>query len=182
MQKKPESEQIELIGSCLAAFVRAGSLELSLDQIAQQVCISKRMLIHYFGSRENIEERALSLLEERLRMQFAPQQFAADAPLAVVIGALWERATAPESRGVLLLTMEVSARAWNGSARAQRFYAEQQNLWVDLLLRYCADRQKVEDVLQLFQGALHRFLITGDSAPGRESLQRLAAALAQTNP
>ena len=56
----------ELLGRCLAAFVQAGTIELSLDQLAHEAGTSKRMLIHYFGGRENLEEHAMALLEERL--------------------------------------------------------------------------------------------------------------------
>ena len=85
---------------------------------------------------------------------------------------LWDRTTAPEVRGVLRLIMDLSRRAWNGSARAQAFYAEQQGLWVQLLMKFLPDRVLVEEVLQLFQGAVLAYLITGDPEPGRRSLNR----------
>jgi AcrR family transcriptional regulator len=156
--------------------MQAGTLELSLDQIAMRVGISKRMLVHYFGGRETVEERAMSLLEDRLRAQFAPDNFSVGAPLATVVTALWERTIAPDSRGVLLLVMELSRRAWKGSVRAKAFYEEQQRLWVELLLHFTADRVRVEEVLQLFQGAVLAFLITGDAARGGLALQRLASS------
>ncbi len=151
-----------------------GPLELSLDQIAVQVGVSKRMLIHYFGGREAVEERAISLLEDRLRMEFTPDQLAPGVSFAAVLAALWERTTAPQSPGILLLVMDLSRRAWNGSPRAQAFYAGQQRLWVELLLRFTEDRSKIESVLQLFQGAVLAFLITGNAEPGRLALERLA--------
>lgn len=175
MQKKSQAEYDEVIGRCLAAFVQAGTLELSLDQIAMQVGVSKRMLVHYFGGREAVEERAMSLLEDRLRAQFTPGNFPAGAPLATVVAALWERTTVLESRGVLLLVMDLSRHAWQGSVRAKAFYEEQQRLWVDLLLHFTADRVRVEEVLQLFQGAVLAFLITGDAERGRLALERVAA-------
>jgi hypothetical protein len=58
---------------------------------------------------------------------------------------------APESRGVLLLVMDLSRRAWSGFPGARVFYEEQQRLWIDLLLRYTTDRSRVEAVLQLFR-------------------------------
>jgi AcrR family transcriptional regulator len=169
MQK---TDQEQLIARCLAAFVQAGTLDLSLDQLAKRVGISKRMLVHYFGGREHIEERAMTLLEERLRAQFAPESFPKGVTLATVVKTLWARTTAPESRGVLLLIMDVSKRAWSGSARAQAFYAEQQKLWVKLLMKYLPDKPAVEQFLQLFQGAVLAYLITGDSEVGRRSLLR----------
>jgi len=131
------------------------------------------MLIHYFGGRENIEERAMTLLEEKLRAQFAPESFPPGLSLESVVAILWERTTASQAKGVLLLVMDLSRRAWNGSARAKAFYAEQQRLWIQLLMRFQPDRAAVEEVLQLFQGAVLAYLITGDSEPGRRSLMRV---------
>jgi AcrR family transcriptional regulator len=173
MQRKRKAGQEELLGRCLATFVNAGTIELSLDRLAKSVGISKRMLVHYFGGRKNIEEKAMALLEARLRAQFAPESFPPGVSAETVVKALWKRTTAPEAKGVLLLVMDLSRRAWNGSARAKAFYAEQQRLWVQLLMKFLPDRPTVEEVLQLFQGAVLAYLITGDPEPGRRSLTRI---------
>ena len=120
-QSKKVASRLELLQRCLAAFVQAGTIDLSLDQLANTVGISKRMLVHYFGGRENIEEGAMALLEEKLRSQFAPQSFPPVVSPETVVTALWEQTTAPQARGVLLLVMDLSRRAWNGSERAKAF-------------------------------------------------------------
>ena len=171
-QPQEKTGQHALVERCLAAFVQAGTIELSLDRLAESVGISKRMLIHYFGDRETIEEGAMALLEERLRVQFSPASLPHAASLKTAVVALWDRTTAPASRNVLLLVMDLSRRAWNGSSRAQAFYAEQQHLWVNLLMTFHPNRFVVEEVLQLFQGAVLAYLITGDPEPGRRSLAR----------
>jgi AcrR family transcriptional regulator len=162
----------QLVARALAAFIAAGTIDLSLDKLAGSVGISKRMLIHYFGDRETLEERAMELLEERLRAQFAPGAFPAGTPARVVALALWEQTTSPQSRNVLHLIMDLSRRAWNGSARAKKFYAEQQRLWVAMLAPIFPDAARVEEFLQLFQGAVLAYLVTGDAAPGRRSIER----------
>jgi AcrR family transcriptional regulator len=177
VSNRETTELTDLAESCLRAFVGSGTLDLSLDQLAREVGISKRMLVHYFGGREAIEERAMTLLENRLRAQFAPENFPAGVGIQLVIHALWDRTTNPQSKGVLLLVMDLSRRAWNGSPRATSFYQEQQRLWVELLLRYLPDKNTVEDVLQSFQGAVLAYLITGDPEPGRRMLNRLCAKL-----
>jgi len=169
-------EQIAL--RCLGAFVRAGTLDLSLDQLSREVGVSKRMLIHYFGGREAIEERAMELLEVRLRAQFAPNNYPSGFTLQQVLSELWKRTTDPASKGVLMLTMDLSRRAWNGSSRAHEFYMKQQRLWVDLLLHYLPNREAVEDVLQSFQGAVLTYLVTGEPERGKQLLKRLSKQLA----
>jgi AcrR family transcriptional regulator len=163
----------QLVEGCLAAFIAAGTLDLSLDQLARVVGTSKRMLIHYFGSREILEQKAVALLEDRLRDRFNVSRFPPGASLATVVSALWDQSTAPQSRGTLLLIMDVSRRTWSGSDRAKAFYAEQQRRWVDLLLKFLPDPRAVEELLQLFQGAILVYLVTGDSEKGKRALQRM---------
>jgi len=161
-----------LTDRCLSAFVAAGTLELSMDRLSSAVRVSKRMLIHYFGSRDRLELQTLLLLEERLRAQFSPQSFPGRLSAQQLITRLWERASAPEARGMLLLIMDISRRAWLGSQRARQFYAQQQELWMQLLLGYLPDRATVEAVLQSFQGAVLAYLISGDRQTARRALLR----------
>src|SRR5215468_1526466 len=112
MQSPRETRQREIVERCLGALVEAGSIDLSLDQLADAAGISKRMLVHYFGDRRSLEEQATTLLEERLRAQFAPEAFPASVSAREVVMTLWERTTAARARGVLLLVMDLSRRAW----------------------------------------------------------------------
>jgi AcrR family transcriptional regulator len=173
MRRRKKPDLGVLLDRCLEAFVQAGTLDLSLDQLARKAGSSKRMLVHYFGGREKIEEQAITRLESRLRAQFVPETFPPGATVQAVVSALWDRTIAPQSRGVLLLVMDLSKRAWSGSKRARLFYAEQQRLWIELLMRYLPDRPTVEEVLQAFQGAVLAFLVTGDPKPGRRALMRI---------
>jgi AcrR family transcriptional regulator len=172
MQRKEIQELERLTEACLGGFIAAGTLDLSLDRLAETVGTSKRMLIHYFNSRETLELKAIALLEERLRRRFSTERFPAGIGFDAVVAALWKQSTAPESRGVLLLIMDVSRRAWTGSERARLFYAEQQRLWVEMLSRFLPNEASVEEFLQLFQGAILAYLVTGDAEPGRRALGR----------
>jgi hypothetical protein len=131
------------------------------------------MLIHYFGNRENLEESAFALLEERLRATFRAELFSPDTSLQSVVTALWDQTTAVHSRGTLLVVMDATRRAWSGTDRAKAFYAEQQRLWVELLGNFLPDPAAVEELLQLFQGAILAYLVTGDRAMGKRALARM---------
>ena len=172
-EKDSGQDRGQLIERCLAAFIEAGTLDVSLDHLAEKVGSSKRMLIHYFGGRENLEETAMARLEERLRQRFRVESFPPGVSLHTVVMALWDQTTAAESRGVLLLIMDVSRRGWSGSERAKALYQEQQRLWVELLLRFLPDAAAVEELLQLFQGAVLVYLVTGDREQGRRTLARM---------
>jgi AcrR family transcriptional regulator len=171
----------QLVESCLAAFIAAGTLDLSLDHLARAVGTSKRMLIHYLGSREILEQKTFALLEDRLRDRFNVSGFSPSDSLTTVVSALWDQLTAPQSRGTLLLIMDVSRRGWSGSERAKAFYAEQQRRWVDLLSKFLPDAQAVEELLLLFQGAILVYLVTGDSEKGKRALERMLRREAGTN-
>ena len=173
MHRKENQDLDRLVESCLSVLIAAGKLDLSLDLLAGKVGTSKRMLIHYFGSRENLEEKVFALLENRLRDRFRAERFSLGVSLETVVTTLWEQSTVPESRGVLLLIMDVSRRGWSGSDRARAFYREQQRLWVDLLLKFLPDAQAVEELLQLFQGAILAYLVTGDREQGKRALVRM---------
>jgi len=172
-RRKKAVDRDELLERCLGAFIQAGTLDLSLDQLARKAGSSKRMLIHYFGSREGLEELAIARLEERLRDRFRAGSFPAGTPFHAVMAALWEQFTQPQSRGTLQLVMDVSRRGWNGSERAKAFYEEQQRLWTNLLKEFLPDPADVEALLQLFQGAVLVYLMTGDREQGRRAIERM---------
>ena len=111
----------------------------------------------------------MTRLEDKLRAQFEPESFPRGVSPEIVVRALWERTTAPEATGVLLLVMDLSRRAWSGSVRARAFYEEQQRLWVEFLQRFLPDTE-VEDVLLTFQGAVLAYLVTGDRERGLRAL------------
>ena len=172
MKSEDRRDPPGLLEKCLAAFIAAGTLDLSLDQLAGQVGMSKRMLIHYFGTREDLEIHAISLLEDRLRASFSPASFPPGTSARSVVSAIWERSTAPASRGTMQIIMDVSRRGWSGSERAKAFYSEQQRMWLDLLRIYVPDSADAEELLQLFQGAVLVYLVTGDKKKGSRTLNR----------
>lgn len=175
-RKKARRSREQLLESCLGAFIRAGTLDLSLDTLAKAAGSSKRMLVHYFGSRDAIEEMAMSLLEDRLRARFRAGAFPAGASLQSVVAALWEQTTSPASQGVVRLTMDLTRRSWSGSERARKFFEEQQRLWSEMLREFLPDPGAVETLLQLFQGAMLVYLVTGDRERGRRALDRFVSA------
>ena len=162
-----------LTESCLQAFLQGGTLDLSLDQLAVKVGISKRMLIHYYGARELLEIAVMDRLEDLLRARFRPGAFPPRTSARTAVMALWDQTADPASRGVLLLIMDVSRRGWSGSSRAKAFYQEQQRLWIELLQPFLPSHAAVKELLQLFQGAVLVYLVTGDRDQGRRTLARM---------
>lgn len=171
-RKKDPNHREHLLQACLSAFLRAGTLDLSLDKVARSTKTSKRMLLHYFGSREALEEMAMSRLEDGLRSQFRAGAFPSGTPLRSVVKALWDQITLPRARGLLQVTMDLTRRSWTGSERGRRFFAEQQRLWAEMLHDFLPNQDDVGALLLLFQGAALVYLATGDAARGWRALDR----------
>ncbi len=170
-----------MLEASLAVFIEAGTLDLSLDRLAATIESSKRMLIHYFGGKKPLERAVMVRLEESLRAQFRADSFPPGTSLPEVLATLWQRTTHPKARGVLLLTMDLTRRAWSGSKRAKEFYEKQWRIWINLLLEFSPDGTLVESALQLFQGAMLTYLVTGDRENGRRTLERFFLNSGSTN-
>ena len=80
-----------------------------------------------------------------------------------------------------MLTMDLTRRAWSGSKRAKEFYEKQWRIWINLLLEFSPDGTLVESALQLFQGAMLTYLVTGDRENGRRTLERFFLNSGRTN-
>jgi hypothetical protein len=50
-------------------------------------------------------------------------------------------------------------------------------LWTRLLMTYLPDKRAVEEVLQLYQGAVLAYLVTGDAKAGKRALTRALSRL-----
>ena len=181
-RRKQRRNRQQLLELCLGEYIRAGTLDLSLDQLAKAIRGSKRMLIHYFGSRDALEETAMSLLEDRLRARFRAGAFPPSASPHSVVASLWEQTTSAQSRGVVRLAMDMTRRSWSGSERARRFFNEQQRLWAEMLREFLPNAGAVETLLQLFQGAMLVYLVTGDRERGRRALDRFITAETEPKP
>ena len=172
MRRRKKPDLGVLLDRCLAAFVQAGTLDLSLDQLARKAGSSKRMLVHYFGGARTSRTRRLRA-RKPAASAICSQAFPPGATMQACCRVPSWTALCLLNREVCLLVMDLSKRAWSGSKRARLFYAEQQRLWIELLMRYLPDRPAVEDVLQAFQGAVLAFLVTGDREPGRRAVMRI---------
>lgn len=174
MQKITPEAHADVIARCLEAYLRAGTMELSLDQLGAETGTTKRMLVHYFGNRQEIEGRSMALFEERLKARFQADRFSPADTLDRAVLLLWESLVDPAFRSSLRLLLDLSRLAPKQD-RARQFRQGQLALWAAALTRHTADRELVDSLLQLLEGVLLAFLVATDEARGRAALQRLAA-------
>jgi len=187
MPRAPDQHlRLELLESCFRAALDGGSLDLGLDVFARRAGTSARMLVHHFGSREGLERALIARLENELRTTYGAL-VAAGEPAARsgrgggsrvrverAVLSLWDRLTAPATRGLLRLSMEMAHRAGRGDGDARRVMLAEADAWARLLVDGPArlDRDAAEGLVLLVQGAALDFLVTEDPARGQRALLR----------
>jgi AcrR family transcriptional regulator len=102
----------ELLDALIDAFASGGIGGRSLREIAQAVGTSHRMLLHHFGSRE---ELLLTIVEEVERRQAATLADLPDEP-ADAFAAMWADLRRPDLRPFERLFFECYARGAQGEA------------------------------------------------------------------
>lgn len=176
---EPQKKQ-ELLEQCLAAVIEAGALDSSINAIAKKIGTSGRMLIYHFGSKQELEQQLIGLLESRLREKLWSAQSVSLAEadgLAEPLLAMWSHLTAPDMHGLLKLTMELNQRAIQGDSETQGFIEQESKKWVDALFNLTNDKTTALLLFHLFQGAILDFLTTGNAQRGQQTIKAFAETL-----
>ena len=127
MPPKPDLERrAELLDRLLTAFADGGIGTRSLRDVAEAVGTSHRMLLHHFGSRD---ELLLTIVEEVERRQAATLDQLPDDP-ADAIEAMWADLRRPELRPFERLFFECYARAAQGEAPFTRLLPNAVDGWL----------------------------------------------------
>ncbi len=162
MPRPPDDRRrTELLDSLIDAFASGGIGGRSLREIAEAVGTSHRMLLHHFGSRE---ELLLTIVEEVERRQ---ANMLDDLPTdaAAAVAAMWADVRRPELRPLERLFFECYARAAQGEAPFARMLSAAVDGWldgVDARSRGTADPAMVRLSLAVTRGLLLDLVATGD--------------------
>lgn len=164
----------ELLERCLAAAIEEGVLDCSLNAIAKKIGTSGRMLVYHFGSKQELEQHIIGLLETRLREKlwsFQSVRLEEGDRLSKPVLEMWRHLTLPEMYGLLKLTMELNQRAIQGNSETQRFLERESQQWVDSLSNLTNDKTTALSLFHLFQGAILDYLTTGNAQRGHQSIK-----------
>ncbi|MEM6449967.1 MAG: TetR/AcrR family transcriptional regulator [Cyanobacteria bacterium P01_D01_bin.105] len=176
---EPEKKQA-LLEQCLAAAIEAGVLDSSINTIAKRVGTSARMLIYHFGSKQELEQQLIGLLEIRLREKlwsFQETSLEGGDCLAEPLLEMWSHLTSPDMCGLLKLTMELNQRAIQGDAETQRFIEQESRMWIDSLFQFTKNKTMALSLFHLFQGAILDFLTTGNAQRGQQTIEAFTKTL-----
>jgi AcrR family transcriptional regulator len=169
-----ERRRAELLDALIAAFAAGGIGGRSLREVAAAVGTSHRMLLHHFGSRD---ELLLAIVEEVERRQTATLADLPDDP-ADAIAAMWADLRRPELWPFERLFFECYARAAQGEAPFDRLVPAAVDGWlqaVDERSGGAADPAMVRLGLAVTRGLLLDLVATGD----RKGVDAAAARFVQ---
>ncbi|MBA2282509.1 MAG: TetR/AcrR family transcriptional regulator [Actinomycetota bacterium] len=171
-----ERRRDELLAALIDAFAAGGIGGRSLRDVAAAVGTSHRMLLHHFGSRD---ELLLAIVEEVERRQTATLGDLPDDP-ADAVAAMWADLRRPELRTFERLFFECYARGAQGEAPFTRLVPGAVDGWlaqVDERAGGGTDPAMVRLGLAVTRGLLLDLVATGDEAGVDAAAARFIALL-----
>lgn len=177
MSRPPdERRRTELLDALIDAVANGGVGGRSLRDIAAAVGTSHRMLIHHFGSRD---EMLLAIVEEVERRQTAMLVEFKGTP-ADAFRAMWDDLRRPEQRPFERLFFECYSRAAQGEAPFSRLVPIAVHGWlaeVDEQTDGTADPAMVRLGLAVTRGLLLDLVATGDDEAVEAAAEQFIALL-----
>lgn len=177
MPRPPDHRRrAELLDALIEAFAAGGIGDRSLRDIAEAVGTSHRMLLHHFGSRD---ELLLAVVEEVERRQASTLADLPDDPAAAFL-AMWADLRRPQLRPFERLFFECYARGAQGEEPFARLVPGAVRSWladVDSLSRGDADPALVRLGLAVTRGLLLDLVATDDEEAVTAAAEAFAALL-----
>lgn len=177
MARTPDSERRgQLLDALVTEFAAGGVGDRSLRDVAGAVGTSHRMLLHHFGSRE---ELLLAMVEEVERRQMALLPGLPSAP-AESFAAMWDELRRPELRQFERLFFECYARAAQGEKPFARMVPGAVDGWlqeVDHVADGPVDPALTRLGLAVIRGLLLDLVATDDDAGVGAAAQAFARLL-----
>lgn len=175
--RRDEARRGELLDALIDAFAAGGIGSRSLRDLAEAVGTSHRMLIHHFGSRD---ELLIAIVEEVERRQTTTLDGLPDDPAAAFL-AMWEDLTRPELRPFERLFFECYARGCQGEAPFDRLVPAAVHGWLSAVddRRGGADAAAARLGLAVTRGLLLDLVATDDLGGVTAAAESFAALLSR---
>jgi AcrR family transcriptional regulator len=101
----------ELLDRVVDYLTHRGMAELSLRPLAKAVGSSPRVLLYYFGSKEELVVRALARMRERQRVTYERMKSLPYQTPGEACRAIWQHMSAPENMKLFGMSLEIFAMA-----------------------------------------------------------------------
>ena len=127
--KRPEV----LLDSIVEYLTTHGVADVSLRPLAKAVGSSPRVLLYYFGSKEQLVARSLKRLRERQRAAFARMKQAGAQDPIEVCRAVWRQLAAPQTEPLLRLFFQAYSMGLQEPKRFAGFLHDAIEDWLEFL-------------------------------------------------
>lgn len=127
--ERPE-ELLDRVADYLSA---NGVAELSLRPLSKAVGSSPRVLLYYFGSKEELVAKALMRLRERQRAIYRSMKTANFASPGDVCRAVWRHMSSPEYERLFRMSLEMFTMALRNPGRFSEFLHTSVEDWLEFL-------------------------------------------------
>ena len=128
-----ETRPGELLDAIVGYLVQHGVAELSLRPLAKAVGSSPRVLLYYFGSKEELVSAAVMRLRERQRAGFGRMREARYDQPSDACRAIWKQMSAPASEALFRLSLETYSMALRHRKRFSEFLHSSVEDWLEFL-------------------------------------------------
>ena len=122
-----------LLDAIVGYLVQHGVAELSLRPLAKAVQSSPRVLLYYFGSKEQLIVKALARLREKQRGSFQSLREANYDTPSGACRAIWRQMSSPQSEPLFLFFFETYALALRHPQKYGDFLRHAVEDWIDFI-------------------------------------------------
>jgi AcrR family transcriptional regulator len=123
----------ELLDAIVGYIAKKGVAGLSLRPLARAVHSSPRVLLYYFGSKEELVTKAIRRLRDRQRAGFGKMREARYERPSDACRAIWKQISAPESELAFRLSLEIYVMALHHPRQFSDFLSSSVEDWLEFL-------------------------------------------------
>jgi AcrR family transcriptional regulator len=128
-----KNRPVQLLDAIVAYIAANGVAELSLRPLAKAVGSSPRVLLYYFGSKENLVAEAIRRMRERQREAFGKMRQNRYERPSDACRAIWRQMSSPDSEMAFRLSLETFAMALRHPKRFGEFLTSSVEDWLQFL-------------------------------------------------
>lgn len=128
-----EARRTEVLDAIVRYLVKDGVAELSLRPLAKAVGSSPRVLLYYFGSKENLLIQAIKRLRDQQRAGFSKMRGIQYDHPSDLCRAIWKQMSAPASEATFRLSFETYVLALRRPKLFADFLSSSIDDWLEFL-------------------------------------------------
>jgi AcrR family transcriptional regulator len=179
MGRKPDPRiKAQLLEKIASHILQFGLQDLSLRSLADALGTTARMLIYYFGSKENLIVEVLLYGQQQQQAVFTNLLSTESTPIEA-LRALWQHFISKEMAPLIRLTFELEVLSMQGKTEYQQFARDTLRGWISLVSLQMAGSSAATAtlVVGVFSGLLLDFMVTEERSRVEAAFENLLVLL-----